>query len=101
MTLDRALQLDAEADRFIAENPLVWKKFRLLAVKLKAKGIDRWSCKNLFEVLRWDHAVQTNSPADSFLLNNNFTSRFARRLLEEEEFEGFFELRRLRGGEPD
>ena len=98
---DRALQLDAEVDLFIAENPHVWKKFRMLACKLKAKGVDRWSCKNLFEVLRWDHAITSNSSADSFVLNNNYTSRFARRLLEEEDFEGFFEVRRLRGGEPD
>ena len=98
--LDRALQLDAEVDLFIAENPHVWKKFLMLACKLKAKGVDRWSCKNLFEVLRWDHAITSNSPADSFVLNNSYTSRFARRLMEEPDFEGFFEVRRLRGGEP-
>ena len=101
--MNRALQLDAEVDRFIAENPEVWKKFRMLACKIKARGHDRWSAKNLFEVLRWNYAINTNEPAGAFVLNNSFTSRFARRLMEEEpeEFAGFFETRQLRGGEPD
>ena len=101
MTLTKAQILDYEVDRFIAENPHVWKKFYMLACKLKAKGVDRWSCKNLFEILRWDHAITSNSPADSFVLNNSYTSRFARRLMEEPDFEGFFEVRQLRGGKPD
>jgi len=33
-------------------------------------------------------------------LNNNFTSRMARKLMEEDpEFKGFFELRRLKSGD--
>ena len=101
VTLDRALQLDAEVDLFIAENPQVWSKFRMLACKLKAKGYDRWGAKSLWEVLRWEMALTTNAAAGAPKLNNNYTSRFARRLMEEPDFEGFFEVRRLRGGEPD
>ena len=100
MTLDRALQLDAAVDLFIAENPHVWNKFRTLAVKIKAKGHDRWGAKSLWEVLRWELAMETNSPAGGPKLNNSYVSRLARRLMEEPEFEGFFETRALKGGEP-
>ena len=101
--MNRALQLDAEVDRFIAENPEVWRKFRMLACKIKAKGYDRWGAKSLWEVLRWEMALATNSPVGGPKLNNNYVSRFARKLMEEEpeEFAGFFETRQLRGGEPD
>jgi hypothetical protein len=101
MTLDRALQLDAEVDKFIHENPQVWQKFRLLACRIKAKGYDRWGAKSLWEVLRWEMALETNASAKGPKLNNNYTSRFARRLMEEPEFQGFFETRSLKGGEPD
>jgi hypothetical protein len=100
MTLNRALQLDAEVDRFIADNPQVWQKFRLLALKIKAKGYDRWGAKSLWEVLRWEMALETNAPGNSPKLNNNYTSRFARKLMEEEDFRAFFETRSLKGGEP-
>lgn len=99
--MNRRLQLDAAFDRFISENPEVYRQFRLLAVKLKAKGIERWGAKSLWEVLRWQLAVETNASASSPRLNNNFTSRMARKLMadEPEEFGSFFELRRLAGGE--
>lgn len=83
-------------ERFIQENPHVWERFRLLAVKLKARGHNRWSAKNLFEVLRWEHAISTNAPVGDYLLNNSYTSRFARRLMQEEDFAGFFEVRSLK-----
>ena len=103
MTLDRALQLDAKFDLFLAENPVVYRKFRHLAVKIKAKGYDRWGAKSLWEVLRWEMALETNAAAGAPKLDNNMVSRMARKLMrdEPEDFAGFFELRALRGGEPD
>ena len=99
---NRALQLDAEVDRFISENPHIWRSFKMLAVKIKAKGYDRWGAKSLWEVLRWELAVNSNSKVPGPRLNNNFVSRFARKLMEEEpeDFADFFETRQLRGGEP-
>lgn len=74
----------------------------MLAVKIKAKGYDRWGAKSLWEVLRWELAVNTNAKVPGPRLNNNFVSRFARKLMEEEpeDFADFFETRQLRGGEP-
>ena len=60
----RAEQLDSE---FIVlrDNPTVYPKFRLLAVKLKAKGIDRWGAKAIWEVLRYEMALKSIPPARS------------------------------------
>ena len=98
--MNRALELDYEADRFIRENPQIWQQFRMLAVKLKAKGIDRYGAKAIWEVLRYELALKAVTSGEKYALNNNFTSRFARKLMEEEDFIGFFEIRQLKGGEP-
>ena len=82
---------DYEFDEFIRANPHIYKKFGMLAVKL-GQGIDRWGVKSLWEVLRWDLAMETNAPIDGPALNNNYTSRMARKLMadEPEDFTGFF-----------
>lgn len=99
--MTRAEELDAECALFIRDNPHIWQQFRMLAVKLKAKGIDRWGAKAIWEVLRFELAVKAVSTGETFALNNNYTSRFARKLMEEEpeEFAGFFETRTLKGGD--
>lgn len=51
----------------------------------------------LFEVLRWQHAVSTDDPTSPFLLNNNWRSRYARLIAEQEpDLHHAFELRELR-----
>ena len=102
--MNRSLQLDAEFDRFVSENPHVYSRFRMIAVKLKARGHERWGAKGIWEVLRWELAVSTNAGATDVMLNNNYTSRMARKLMadEPEDFAGFFEIRRLKGkNDPD
>ena len=96
--LTRGQKLDFEFDQFIESNPHVYERFRMLAVKLKAKGHERWGAKSLWEVLRWELAMETNAPVGSYSLNNNYTSRMARKLMQDspEDFEGFFELRKLK-----
>ena len=97
----RAEQLDSEFIQFLRDNPTIYPKFRLLAVKLKAKGIDRWGAKAIWEVLRYEMALKSVTSGEKYALNNNFTSRFARKLMIEEpdDFAGFFETRTLKGGE--
>ena len=98
--MTRAEKLDFEFAEFIDANPHVYQRFRMLAVKLKAKGHEKWGAKSIWEVLRWELAVNTTAPVGGPALNNNYTSRMARKLMREEaeEFAGFFELRKLKGG---
>ena len=58
-----------------------------------------WGAKSLWEVLRWELAVNSNAPVSDYKLNNNYTSRYARKLMAEdkEEWGDFFQLRRLKG----
>ena len=67
-----------------ATTPSVYPQFRMLAVKLKAKGIDRWGAKAIWEVLRYEMALKSVTTGEKYALNNNFTSRFARKLRNEE-----------------
>jgi hypothetical protein len=82
-------------DRFEAfhiANPHVYDVLWLMALELKASGMQRWGMKGLFEVLRWKSALRTVGGA--YKLNNNFTALYARMLMEREpRLVGFFEVR--------
>lgn len=85
---------DVSFQRFHAENPHVYERLKRLAFKLKVRGVERYGMKALWEVLRYEEALETNAPASSFRLNNNYTASYARLLMaQEEDLEGFFELR--------
>lgn len=89
---------EAAFRRFHEENPHVYERLKRLAFKLKVRGVDRWGMKALYEILRYEEAVATNSPAALYRLNNNFTALYARMLMEQEpDLEGFFELRQRDG----
>ena len=84
----------AAFERFHSENPQVYEHLKRLAFKLKVRGVQRWGCKALYEVLRYELAVATRSPVGTFRLNNNFTAHYARLLMElEPDLTGFFETR--------
>jgi len=89
----RTIQERFEA--FHRANPAVFSAFRRAALDLKARGRRRFGAKAIWEHMRWHMALETGG-AD-FKLDNSFTSRYARLLLERhpEEFEGFLELRAL------
>lgn len=84
------------AERFAAfhgRNPQVYRALRDMALELRRRGHRQYGIKALFEVLRFESAMQTHG--DTFKLNNNYTALYARLLMDNEpELEGFFELRR-------
>ena len=82
-------------ERFHRDNPEVYKTLERLAFKLKNKGVQRWGIKALWEVLRYEVAMNTSADVRDFRLNNNFTSWYARLLMRNnpEDLDGFFELR--------
>ena len=73
-------QMDSDFVRS-CDNPTVYPQFRMLAVKLKAKGIDRWGAKAIWEVLRYEMALKSVSSGEKYALNNNHVSRLARKLM--------------------
>lgn len=65
--------------------------------RIKATGRAHYGIKAIFEALRFHSIVSGQDDADSFKLNNNLTSRYARFLMRRHrELDGFFELRELR-----
>ncbi len=87
--------LDEQFTEFHHANPHVYGHILALAYRWKATGHDKCSMKRLFEVLRWEHGIDTRSD-DGFKLNNSFTSRYARLIhANERELNGFFNTRSL------
>jgi hypothetical protein len=77
---------------FHARNPQVYAALRSMALELCARGHQKYGIKALFEVLRFNAAMQTHG--DTFKLNNDFTALYARLLMDQEpELEAFFEIR--------
>jgi hypothetical protein len=91
-------------ERFLAfheANPRVYDDLVRLALETKASGYTKYGFEELWARLRWERWTQTSGRED-FKLNDHFTSRYARMLMQlNPELDGFFETRRLRGEEPD
>ena len=83
--------------RFVAfheANPHVYEALRHLAMQ-EVGYQSKSGIKALFEVLRWQWRNETEG--DEYKLNNNFTSRYARMLMDrEDELKGFFDIRGLK-----
>lgn len=97
----RPLNLHTAIDRafwvFHETNPDVYVELVRLCRDLRARGRTKVGMKMLFEVLRWSRMLRTEDPQSDFKLNNNYTSRFARLIMEfEPDLTGLFETRELR-----
>lgn len=87
------LSLPERFARFHAGNPAVYAGLCKLALEMLGLGWRRCSMDMLFHLLRWSYGVQTHG--DEYRLNNNYTSFYARPLMEREpRLAGFFETRR-------
>jgi hypothetical protein len=80
---------------FHEDNPEVYTLLCRMARWLKDdKGLQKCGMKMLFERLRWLYLIQTKG--GKYKLNNNYTSHYARLLMEQEpDLVGFFEVRAL------
>jgi hypothetical protein len=83
------------AERFVEFhrlNPQVYVAIVDIARDLVALGFAKCGMKMIFERLRWLSAIETKG--DEFKLNNNYTSFYARLVMEAEpDLAGFFETR--------
>ena len=87
------LTLDQQLEAFHAENPHVYEMLRHLALDAARHG-RRLGIAMLFEVLRWQYAMNTTDQASEFKLNNNYRAFYARLLMEKEpELQDYFETR--------
>ena len=81
----------AEYDR---THPDIWAAFQRIAFNLVRHGQERYGAKAIFEVIRYNIAINGDD-GDAFKCNNNFTSCYARKFIfENPHLSDFFELRK-------
>lgn len=86
--------LDDQFEAFHKRNPHILRMLHQLALAVHRRG-KKIGMKALWEKLRYEYVVETDD--DVYRLNNNYTSRYARLLMETyPELNGFFETRVLR-----
>lgn len=90
-----ARSIQKQFEIFHKKNPQVYDMLVDMARQVKGLGKDKLSIKLLYERVRWELLFETKSE-DEFKLNNSFTSRYARLIMEQEEdLKDFFDLRQI------
>ncbi len=80
---------------FHADNPHVYAAFKDYAQRMRQTGRSKYSARTIIEVIRWNYDLSTSG--DVFEINGDFVPIYVRLLIyNHPEFEGFFELRRVR-----
>jgi hypothetical protein len=93
MTQDRHTQPVLD---FHQQNPQVYTELVRLARQAKDHGKEKMGIGMLWEVMRWNIFITTTDPNSNFKLNNNYRSRYARMIMQNEwDLTGFFETRKL------
>jgi len=87
--------VQARFEAYHAAHPEVWQLFVQYATQAKLRGMAKYSATSIIERIRWHHHVDQGNEA--FKINNNYVSRYARKLVAEDpRFDGFFEMRELK-----
>ncbi|MFG2143691.1 hypothetical protein ACGFRG_05760 [Streptomyces sp. NPDC048696] len=89
------LSIQERFEAFHQLNPWILDKLEVLAADFVDRGGRRVGIGMLFEVLRWQYGMATRG--EPWRLNNDFRSRYVRRLLDRRpEWCSLFETRGLR-----
>ena len=89
-------------DAFDKEHPEIYKYFAYYAMKMIKAGFKHYSARDIFGRVRWHidekHLKRGEKTCNEpFRLNNNYTSRYARKFMgRHPEYEGFFSTRELK-----
>jgi hypothetical protein len=90
------LSIEERFRLFDQANPHVYQVLEQLALALAARGRQRIGVKMLWETLRYRYAMQTNGE-DEYKLNNDYTGRYARKLVAQHpELDSLIERRQLK-----
>ncbi len=90
------LSLDEQFDVWIGSNPKIWALFEKYAMDLARRGFQHYGAKAVVERMRWHLNIEL-PVGEEFVMNNNYTSRLARRFVElHPEHGSLFRMRELR-----
>jgi hypothetical protein len=96
MTQRTPTNIDVQFIRFHFDNPDVYRKLVDMARNLKLRGHETVGIGMLFEVIRWQTYMETIDMNSDFKLNNNYRSRYARLIMDQEPYlAGMFNIREL------
>lgn len=83
-------------EAFDAAHPEVWHLFKRFADELRRAGRRHGSADQIIQRIRWETSVNPEHDG-GFKIDDRFSSRYARKLMDEYEwFRGFFHTRKLR-----
>lgn len=78
---EHAGRIEAAFRKFHADNPHVADKLEAMAAEWFSKGHPTVAIKMLWEALRWQQGISVET-SDAYRLNNNYTARYARLLIQ-------------------
>jgi flagellar motor component MotA len=82
---------------FHENNPQVYTSLVELAQEARERGVRRLGIELLWARLRWHYLVEVEQGNEPFKLNDHFTSRYARLIIDNEaDLADLFEIRKLR-----
>lgn len=88
---------DIKFEEFDRLNPQVYDELVRMTREAKSARRQKIGIQMLFEVIRWNRLINTDDVYSKFKLNNNYGSRYARKIMAENpDLEGMFELRELK-----
>ena len=89
-------KMDAEFAVYNASRPEIYRMFCETALGLIRKGHKHYSADAILHVIRYKQAVN-KEVGELFKINNNYTSRYARKFIKDyPQHAGFFEMRVLK-----
>ena len=89
-------EIQQRFEKFDKKNPKVYELFKKFSLKLASRGHTRVGSKLIIERIRWEAMTSTVSE-DEFKINNNYTSRYARKFVKDfPQHWNLFELRGLK-----
>jgi hypothetical protein len=92
----RALTAEERFEQFHRANPQVYRLVCQYARQAKARGHERYSLKTIWCLIRFEEDTRATGDG-GFVLNDLFTSHYARLVMrQEKDLQNFFELRERR-----
>lgn len=92
------LETESRFQKYLAENPHVWRAFKRFTFQAINAGHTRLSAEMIVNQIRWRTLIKERN--SEFKINNDFKPFFARKFMAEfPEYNGFFALRRSKADE--
>lgn len=90
------MTIQEKFEKYNNDNPIVYDTLVALAREAKRAGKTKLGVKLLVERARWELMFNVKT-LEEFKINNSFTSRYARLIMEKEkDLNGFFDLKMLK-----